>query len=177
MNPVKRLAITLRVADRDGAPVREWQAKAEGLEDTPSIRALGYAPHLTLTLHNGRWVDNAISAIGQVPAPQGGLRLHFRRLRYFEGPSLVIWLQPEDSPALRQLQRDLFAVMGADGADPHYTPDAWMAHCSLAMAVPANRLDQVQRFCGQDFTPFEVLFDRMECVEFPPVTVPASREI
>lgn len=177
MNPTKRQAITLRVADADCAPILAWRDKAEALEDTPSVRALGYAPHLTLTLHAGRNASDAVSAMEQVSAPQGGLRLRFVGLRYFEGPSLVIWLQPEDRPVMRQLQRDLFTAMGADGADPHYLPDAWMAHCSLAMAVPSDRLDQVQRFCGQDFTAFAVQFDRLDCVEFPPVTVLTSREI
>jgi len=177
MNPPRRLAVTLRAGDGDLSPILALQDRAERLEDAPSVRALGYAPHLTLCLFSGRRSQDALAALAGLTAPSDGFTLEFLRLRYFDGPSLVVWLEPEPHAALRRMQASLVAAMGRQGCDPHYTPDAWVPHCSIALAVPRDRLDQVRALCAAEFKPFRARFDRLECVEFPPVEIVASREI
>lgn len=177
MNPPRRLAITLRACDADLVPMLALQGRAERLEDAPSIRALGYAPHLALGLFSGRRREEVMAAMAALAVPPGGLTLEFVRLRYFDGPSLVVWLEPEPHAALRVMQAGLVAAMGIEGCDPHYTPDGWVPHCSIALAVPPHRLDQVRALCAAEFKPFRVRFDRLECLEFPPVEIIASREI
>lgn len=177
MSPAPRLAITLRASDGGLAPILALQDRAERLEDAPSVRALGYAPHLTLGLFSGRRREDALAALADLATPPGGFTLEFLRLRYFDGPSLVIWLEPEPHAALRRMQTQLVNAMGLQGCDPHYTPDAWVPHCSIALAVPPHRLEDTRALCAAQFKPFPVRFDRMECVEFPPVEIAASREI
>jgi len=177
MSPPRRLAVTLRASDADLAPILALQDKAERLEDAPSIRALGYAPHLTLGLFSGRRSEDTVAALASLAVPLGGFTLEFLRLRYFDGASLVLWLEPAADAGLRAMQAGLVAAMGPGGCDPHYIPDGWMPHCSIALAVPSHRLDQVRALCTTGFKPFRVRFDRLECVEFPPVEIVASREI
>lgn len=177
MSPARRLAVTLRAGDAELAPILAAQAEAERLEDAPSIRMLGYAPHLTLALFSGRRRDEVMAAMAALAVPRGGFTLEFLRLRYFDGASLVLWLEPAADAGLRAMQAGLVAALGPQGCDPHYTPDGWVPHCSIALAVPPHRLDRVRALCAAEFKPFRVRFDRLDCVEFPPVEILASREI
>ena len=177
MSPARRLAVTLRASDDDLAPILALQDRAERLEDAPSVRALGYAPHLTLGLFSGRRPEDAQASIASLAVPPSGFTLEFLRLRYFDGPSLVVWLEPEPHAALHRMQSQLVDAMGPGGCDPHYTPDAWVPHCSIALAVPPHRLGETRALCAAEFKPFRVRFDRLDCVEFPPVEIVSSRKI
>lgn len=168
--------MTLR-SRSEAAGFWQWVDAASALEDEPSIRALGYAPHITLARYRAidpaRLTDAMAALDDQKP-----FVLTFDRLAVFDVAPLVIWLSPRPDRRLAVLQARLHALVGAlSGHDVHYAPAVWRAHLTVAMSVPAARRQEALAFSGQPIEPLELVFDQIDCVAWPPVRVLASRSL
>lgn len=168
------IGITLR-SRSDAAGFWQWVDAASALEDESSIRNLGYAPHISLSRY--REIDPArlTGAMAALDEPKP-FRLTFDRLAVFEAEPLVIWLAPCYDQRLAALHRHLHGLVGAvSGHDPHYAPGAWRPHLTVAMSVPATCRKEALAFSARPIEPFDLVFDRIDCVAWPPVQVLDSR--
>jgi 2'-5' RNA ligase len=98
-------------------------------------------------------------------------RLMFTHLTFFERPKLVFWAAPERSEALLAAHAAIHRRIEPALCHPHYKPDVWTPHCTLAMNIdPANTSKAIAR-AKQRIDPFDVVFDQADCVEFRPVRI------
>ena len=99
------LAINIR-SDHDSAREIErlWDQVAV-FEGAPSMRALGYRPHLTFAIYDDLDEATAREAMERAAIGQTQLRITFSRIRWFEGPPLVLWAEPSRDGALARIRR------------------------------------------------------------------------
>lgn len=165
------VAISIKAANDTARPIRALWDQASRFEDRPSMRSLAYPPHITLAAYDDG-PDNVIRPV--LCAAFSGMaafRLTFERIRYFESQPLVLWAAPAPCTALKQVHARLHELVNSGHCRPHYRPDAWIPHCTLATLVGEGQRDRAMQFADQAIAPFQVVFDTADCVAFPPVAV------
>lgn len=165
------LGITLSTSSL-AQPFWDQVDEASALEDAPSIRALGYRPHLTLTRYST--ADPSVLRRGmEVFDRQAAISLYFDRVDFFDNDPLVLWLAPRQDQRLLDLHRRFHEVLGpkATPCDPHYAPERWRPHLIIAMAIPVLKRPGALKLVSQSLDAFELAFDSVDCVSWPPVQV------
>ncbi|MFC5418677.1 2'-5' RNA ligase family protein [Bosea eneae] len=165
------LGITLSASSL-AQPFWDQVDEASVLEGTPSIRALGYRPHLTLTRYST--IEPSVLRKGmEVFDRQAAISLYFDRVDFFDHDPLVLWLAPRQDQRLLDLHRRLHAALGPKAlpCDPHYAPEQWRPHLTLAMAIPASKRPDALQLVSRSLDAFELTFDSVDCVSWPPVQV------
>lgn len=164
-------AVNVR-ADNDSAePIRSLWTKAEEFETSPSMRGLGYSPHITLAVYE-ELPDGFPHVLDFVFGRTQRLQIRFERLGHFLAPrGLVLWLGPGDSDCLRSLHESVHAEISPELCRPNYRPGRWVPHCSIATAIDHESRDDALRFVSNDIEAFEVVFDVADCVFFSPVEI------
>lgn len=169
------LGVTLRTSEEARS---FWQLVeiASGFESTPSIPNLGYVPHLTLARYEA--IDPAllVAACDTLNAERR-ITLVFDRICLFETSPMVLWLRPRPSDLLMKLHARMHEVVGEAPCDPHYLPGTWHPHCTIAASVPPEREVAARAFAAEPIRAFELTFDALDAVEWPPVRVIASRPL
>lgn len=167
--------ITLK-STAPAAPFWEHVDAASALEPRPSIRALDYAPHITLA----RYEDiDPVLLTGALAAFNGeaAFALTFDAIRTFDGDEIVLWLSPQPDERLFEAHARLHDTIAPLLCDPHYRPGAWTPHLTIAAAVPAGRREDALRLAGAEIAPFTLAFDAVDCLSWPPVTVLAEHPL
>lgn len=172
-------AVTLRLDAAMAAPVEAmWRAlAAAGLHD--EALALGYPPHVTLgVLPDGADAARLAAIVAERAAGWTAIDLRLAGLGIFVAPEPVLYLAPVPTAALIGRQRDLAAALGDLPADPHYRPDAWVPHVTLAKGGVAGDPGWMGRAwdCLAPLCPAlrPGCADRLDLVRFRPVRVLAS---
>lgn len=165
------LGITLSTSS-PAKPFWDHVDEASALEDLPSIRALGYRPHLTLTRH----MAIELAVLQRAMAVFDGetaISLSFERIDLFDTDPLVLWLAPRRDQRLLDLHSRLHAVLDLDApsCDPNYAPEHWKPHLTIAMAIPALKRRQALELVSRPLGAFELTFDSVDCASWPPVQV------
>jgi 2'-5' RNA ligase len=131
--------------------------------------ALDHPPHVTLAVYDSipeRQLTEALRSVFGLHPP---LRLRFSKLAFFEAPDLVFWAAPEQSEPLQRAHSAIHELIDPRLCRSHYQPGAWIPHCTLATQVTAGNRDEAIALAAETIEPFEVLFDKAECVEFYPI--------
>lgn len=144
--------------------------KASALEREPSIRALGYPPHITLARYPGIAPALLLQAAEEC-AGEESCSLTFDRIGMFDVDPVVLWLSPRPNQRLSLLHGTIHRIISPDLCDPYYRPQGWTPHLTLAMAVSRARRTEALDFAAQPIEPFELLFDAVDCVSWPPIRV------
>lgn len=173
------IAINLRADDVSSSEVEQLCDQVAAFEDEPSMRMLGYRPHFTLAIYDSPAIDEtaARQAMLRAATSEGQLRVAFRRMRWFVGPPLVLWLEPVDDVALRRWHASVSAAIDPAYCRPHYRPGQWIPHCTLGTRIVDARRDDAIAFAGSFNRSISVLFDVADCVVFPPVRVVAEQKL
>jgi len=133
--------------------------------------ALNYPPHVTLAIYDNISVGKLRETLRAVFGARARIRLRFDRLAYFEQPQLVFWAAPEASDPLLHAHAALHRLIHPSLCREHYRPGAWVPHCTLATDVSPNNRQQAFDLADQKIAPFDVVFDKADCVEFMSVRV------
>lgn len=175
-------AVTLRLDAAMAAPVEAmWRAlAAAGLHDDSLV--LDYPPHVTLSvLPDGADASRLAATVAERAAAWTAIELRLAGFGIFASPEPVLYLAPVPTAALIARQRDLADVLGDQPADPHYRPDAWVPHVTLAKGGAARdpgwmgrALDCLGPLCAA-LRPGHA--DRLDLVRFRPVAVLRSHEL
>lgn len=163
------IGITLRTKS-EAPPFWQWVDRASAWELVPSIRALGYPPHLTLARYADGSPDILREAL-KLFAKEEPVLLTFDRIGLFDVDPLVLWLSPRTEQPLIDLHARIHAIVDPALCDPHYRPEQWTPHLTIAMSIPAERRRAALALAAENFEPFSLLFDTAECVSWPPVRV------
>ena len=171
------LAINIRSDHASAGEIERLWDQVAAFEDAPSMRALGYRPHLTFAIYDDVDESTARKAMQRASLGQTQLRIVFSRIRWFEGPPLVLWAKPARDEALARMHASISAAIDPARCRPHYRPDAWTPHCTLGMRIADARRNDAIAFARSFNRSIEVLFDVVDCVAFPPVRVIAERKL
>ena len=169
------LGITLRAAG-PAEPFWELVDALSVLETEPTIRPLGYAPHITLTRFPDVDPDHLKAALAVFDG-ETAFTLAFDGVRAFEGEETVLWLAPRPDRRLIDAHARLNAMIDTGLSDPHYRPGAWTPHLTVATAIPAARRAEADRIIERGTTSFALCFETVDCLSWPPVTVLAERAL
>lgn len=172
------MAINIRADNASAKEVERLWDQVAAFEDKPSMRALGYPPHVTFAIYDSPEVDEETlrEAMQRAAVGEAQLRLKFRRICWFEGPSLILWAEPEMHVALARFHASIGLAIDPVYCRPHYRPGAWTPHCTLGVASECMKADAIA-FARSFDKSFEVLFDVVDCAIFPPVQVIAKQKL
>ncbi len=162
-------AIGIRCDNESGRPIRSLWDRVGRLEPAPSMAALNYPPHITLAVYDDINPDRLRDAAGRVFKDEPPIALTFRRIHHFEGDPLVLWADPLPTPQLGRLHAAVHAAIPPSLCRPHYRPETWTAHASLAVHIDKDHRSEALALCREPFQPFVVTFDVGDAVSFPPV--------
>lgn len=159
-------------ADNDStAPLRDLWNIVGRWEKSPSMAAMNYPPHITLAIYD----DVELGALADVAfgffERRAAVRLRFEELGSFSASPLVVWAKPANTAELKILHRSVHERIDPRLCHDHYRPSNWIPHCTLGNAVTDDNRNAALALVEQPLQPFEVLFDRVDCVTFPPVEV------
>ncbi|KRQ03546.1 2'-5' RNA ligase family protein [Bradyrhizobium manausense] len=173
------IAINVRAHGNSGREVEQLWDQVAAFEDEPSMRTLGYRPHFTFAIYDSPAIaeETAWQAMLRAAAGEMQLRIEFRRVRWFAGPPLVLWLEPVDDAALRRWHAAVCAAIDPAYCRPHYRPGRWTPHCTLGTRITEERHHEAIDFAGSFNRSMTVLFDVADCVVFPPVRVVAEQKL
>ncbi|MGB9369213.1 MAG: 2'-5' RNA ligase family protein [Xanthobacteraceae bacterium] len=160
------------------ALTRLWDAVG-AFEETPSMRALNYAPHFTFAIYDADHASKAEreNAIERAARGATELRLTFDRIRVFEGPPLVLWADPGAQNSLLQMHKAIHDVIDPTLCRPYYRPGFWVPHCTLGMNIRQDRRADAMAFAQTFRGGVEAIFDVIDCVTFPPLRVTAETRL
>ena len=171
------VAINIRTDHPSAGEIERLWDQVAAFEDMPSMRALGYRPHLTFAIYDDIDEATACEAMRRAVMDQTQLRITFSRIRRFEGSPLVLWAEPAREEALDRVHAAISAAIDPARCRLHYRPEAWTPHCTLGMRIADNRRDDAIAFARSFNRSFEVLFDVVDCVAFRPVRIIAERKL
>src|SRR5512132_2183411 len=130
-------SLNLKSSNSSARALTELWDAVGAFGETPSMRALKYAPHFTFAIYDTDDIGEATSrhAIERAAHGQTELRLTFGRIAVFEGPTLVLWADPGPSDSLLQMHKAVHEVIDPRLCRPYYRPDFWVPHCTLGMNI------------------------------------------
>lgn len=164
-------AISLSSNNISAERVRQFWRDFGSLEDTPSMSRLGYPPHITFVVWDEGGTSTATDLIKSVFRKTPPVRLTFDQVRCFEADPLVIWAAPSSPEELFAFHAALHRQRDFQSCHAHYRPESWVPHCTLAMEIAPDNRQRAIELASQPITPFEVVFDAVDWVSFPPVDV------
>ncbi|WP_315712111.1 MULTISPECIES: 2'-5' RNA ligase family protein [unclassified Bradyrhizobium] len=173
------LAINLRSDDASSCEIEHLWKQVAAFEDAPSMRELRYRPHFTFAIYDAPEIDVETASRVMRVAVQGdtALRIAFNRVRWFLHPRCVLWAEPEMNATLLRWHASISAAVDPLLCRPHYRPGAWVPHCTLGTRISNDRRDDAMAFARSFVGRFEVVFDAIDCVVFPPVRIVAERKL
>ncbi|MCP3408893.1 2'-5' RNA ligase family protein [Bradyrhizobium sp. CCGB01] len=173
------IAINVRADGDSSSEVEQLWDQVAAFEDEPSMRTLGYRPHFTFAIYDAPAIEEETARQAMLRAATGEaqLRIEFRRVRWFVGPPLVLWMEPMDDAVLRRWHASISAAIDPAYCRLHYRPGQWTPHCTLGTRIIDARRDDAIAFAGSFNRSISVLFDVADCVVFPPVRVIAEQKL
>jgi 2'-5' RNA ligase len=171
------LAINIRSDHPSATEIERLWDQVAAFEDTPSMRALAYRPHLTFAIYDDVDQVTAGEAMQRAALGQTQLRIAFSRIRWFEGSPLVLWAEPSREAALGRMHAAISAAIDPARCRAHYRPEAWTPHCTLGIRIAETRRNDAIAFARTFDRSFEVRFDVVDCVAFPPVQIIGERKL
>lgn len=159
-------AVTLRVSERDAAPLLALQDEAATFASY--LHELGYGPHVTLAIYDDIEVPKLRAAAARLFDCAVAVELIFEAVRWFEGPSLTLYAAPAPSRDLGELGRKLHRLIAPERCHPHYRPNCFIPHCTLATRIGADQREKVIAFARRKQIGFSAAFNKGEVVSFPP---------
>ena len=168
-------AINLR-ASGDAASYWELVDQVASLEAQPSIKLLGYPPHITLAKYDDADVAEMASVVDAL-ATVAPLTLTFNKLGSFDPGILILWAAPTPEQTLLDLHALVHTIIDPSRCKQPYRPEHWTPHCSIALRIAEDRRANAARFLVADRNPFTLTFDIVDAVASPPIVILKERQL
>lgn len=170
-------AITLRVSGNTAAQIEKIWKRFSDFESVHSMESLNYAPHITLGIYENISEDILCNATETIYKKYAPFKLPIVRLRYFESPKFVIWVEPEHDPELVDIHRDIQDLIDPIFCYEHYRLGSWVPHITIATSIEKQNEQAAIKLASEQFKSFEIIFDKIDCVEFLPVRIIEERSL
>jgi len=150
-----------------------WHKVGE-LEDVPSMQSLKYPPHFTFAIYQNIDMVKFREDLNGVFDDFRQIRIVFDQIRFFNASPLILWASPKENSELLELHSAIHAKIDLSKCDELYRPQHWVAHCTLGNRIQEANRTRALSLVSKEMEPFEVLFDTIDFIEFPPIRVAES---
>lgn len=140
-------------------------------EANPTMKALNYPPHLTFAIYPEIKMEELQNVARSIFNGQNELTLKFTELRCFENDPLVLYAHSSNVTKLTRLHTEIHRKIDPLHCDEYYRPDKWVAHCTLGTGILSEAREEALAFMSKSFEPIEVVFDAVDCIEYPPISI------
>src|SRR5262249_52418900 len=123
-------AISIKAPSTAGARLRAYWDRFGRFEQTPSMAALAYPPHVTFAVYEHIEEDRLRDAVHRVFSRQSCISLRFAKISRFEKPNVVFWAAPDRSEALLRVHAAIHGLIDPASCDVKYRPGHWLPHCT-----------------------------------------------
>ena len=172
-------AVSLSSSNASAAAITSLWDQLSAFEDSPSMRALNYPPHISFAVYDAPEVTGELAAAVMQRMAEGRtpIELSFGRIRHFPGPPLVLWADPEPKQTLLEMHQHIHSEIEPALCRSHYRPGSWSPHCTLATRILPHHDAEALAFANDFPGGIRVIFDRIDCVQYPPVTIVAEAKL
>ncbi len=165
-------AINFRSDNSSANSIRSLWRKCGALEDSPTMEALQYPPHLTFAIYDEIPLDDLYVGFDSALKHLRKQTIRFERLGYFEAPhGIVLWAAPTLPKEVDSAHEAIHREIDPELCRKNYRPSIWIPHCSLATAVGHDSKSKALAIVEKGIDPVEVIFDAVDCASFMPVKV------
>jgi len=165
-------SINLRSNNDSADVIRSLWSECELLEDSPSMAALNYPPHITLAIYDDISEHELFNAFDIAMDEITQITSRVEHLGCFEAPhAIILWAAPTLPSIVHSLHARIHSLIDTDRCRPNYRPGAWVPHCSLATTIDLSKKAEAVNIANRSIEPFEVVFDTADCALFLPVEV------
>lgn len=133
-----------------------------------SMLDLDYKPHVTLAVYDELDVAAAVACLDRAFGGVDQIRVALTGFSTFGANSGVCYAALAPSPELIALQAAITGVIGGS-CRPHYQPEGWTPHCTLAMAMEGAAMERARDLLEPDWRALAGVFETADLVEFEPV--------
>lgn len=135
------------------------------------MRDSGARPHVSLAVCEGLSVPSASDVLDRFASATGTFSLTLASVGIFACAEPVVFLAPKVTAELLELHRRFFAEMDGVAGEwwPHYRPEHWVPHCTVAMGFPRESLGAVMEVCQRARLPLRCSVTEIGLVEFRPI--------
>ena len=170
------LALSLSSSNASAAAITSLWDELSVFEDRPSMRTLNYPPHITFAVYDAPDVTEklATALMRQTANGRAAIEIGFNRIRHFPGSPLILWADPEPKQALLEMHQHIHSEIEPELCRSHYRPGSWSPHCTLATRILPDHDAEALAFADGFRGGVRVIFDRIDCVQYPPVRVLAE---
>jgi 2'-5' RNA ligase len=168
--------INICVRGGDTSPYWDIVDRVSPLEAQPTMRALGYPPHITLGKYDEIEqceLEAAVDALAGFPS----LDIQFTSLGSFDTSPIVLWLAPTPTSALNELHASVHELIDPAKCWQSYRPGIWSPHCTVALRIAEVERDAAFLLLRGGIQPFTLRFDMVESVASPALCVIADRPL
>jgi len=171
-------SINLRSDNDSGDAIRSLWSECGVLENSPSMPALNYPPHITLAVYDDIGEQELVHAFDLAIAGTTQITSRIERLGYFEAPhAIILWAAPTLPAEVYSLHARVHSLLDARLCRPNYRPGTWVPHCSLATSIDLSRKAESIDLANRSIEPFKVVFDVADCASFSPVEVVHEKKL
>jgi len=173
------LAVSLKSDNASAGAILSLWDQVSIFEDFPSMRLLNYPPHITFAIYDALEVteEMTIAAMENAARGRSAIEITFNRIRAFDGPSPILWADPEPKEALFEMHRLIHAAISPEACRTHYRPGNWAPHCTLAIRTVSGRSAEALAFAKTFRGDLRVVFDVVDCVKLNPLNVVAEARL
>ena len=165
-------ALNIRSDDQSSIKIEQLWHDCGALELIPSMRNLGYRPHITFAIYDDYDLNILRHVFETTFKFVRKIAIRFDRLRMFDGAdSLVVWANPVRPEEIWNVHRRIHELIDENLCRDHYKPKNWVPHCSVGMSIPLDRKVEAMKLVDRRFDSFEVIFDVADLVSFSPVQI------
>lgn len=170
-------AISICAENDSAEPIRELWREVARLESSSSMEAVGYPPHITFIIYQKVAMPQLQDTIKSVFNSIGPLRITFDKIKIFDNSPLVLWASPASPDALFKLHEAIHSKLNFLDCDEYYQLENWVPHCTLGTQISADNRTAAITLANKAIKSFDVIFDCVDCVSFPPVKIESRLEL
>lgn len=164
-------AIGIASNNKSNVHILDLWDKVGKFEEIPSMRSLEYPPHFTFAIYQNIGSKELGEALKDVFKECHEIRITFDKICFFEASPLILWASPENNDALVELHSAIHAKVDPELCNEHYRPKTWVSHCTLGTQIQDTHRSDALSLVSNTIEPFEVIFDTIEILEFPPIQI------
>lgn len=172
-------AAVLELDAKAAAQVDRLSRRLERELDITTERQRGAPVHLSLAVYQDLAVEPAEAAMRRFVTGVAAMPIELASIGVFPGATNVLFLAPVVREPLLVAQRRWHRAAARHQAAcmPHYQPQAWVPHVTLAMHLTATKAAAALRLLAPKWRPIEGRLASAALICFPPVEVAWRRRL
>lgn len=172
MHGLKGYAVELYLEPAAEAAVRSVWADLSAAGFVESVPPEGARPHVSLAVFDTLDEPSARARVASLAQEIAPFEVRLGSVGVFPGDQAIVFFAPVVTAELLDLHARLHGQFREAGEAewPYYRPGRWVPHCTLATAVPADRVGEAVALCRKAPLPLDTRFAGIELIHFRPIS-------